>query len=76
MDEVYPGLYVGTMNDAGDQSLLQTHAVEKIVSLTYGDPEVGFPDCVSVLTIPMMDGPRNTKATFQQFRGGAPGLKE
>jgi atypical dual specificity phosphatase len=66
MDEVFPGLYVGTLTDAGDESVLQNYGIEKIVSLTYGDPESGFPDSVPVITVAMMDGPRNSKAPFQK----------
>ena len=66
MDEVFPNLYVGTLNDAGDRSLLQDHSVERVVSLTYGDPETGFPDSVSVFHCAMMDGPRNDIEVFRE----------
>ena len=66
MDEVFPNLYVGTLSDAGDRSLLQEHSVDRVVSLTYGDPESGFPDFVSVFQCAMMDGPRNDVDVFRE----------
>jgi hypothetical protein len=54
MDEVFPGLYVGTLTDAGDESVLQNYGIEKIVSLTYGDPESGVPDSVPVITVEIL----------------------
>jgi atypical dual specificity phosphatase len=67
---VFPGLSVGTLTDAGDESVLQNYAIEKIVSLTYGDSESGFPDSVPVITVEMMNGPRNSKTTFQKAVDG------
>ena len=63
MDKVAPNLFVGTLTDAGDTTLLQEHGVDSIVSLTHGDPESGFPVPVSKCT--MMDGPRNEQETFR-----------
>lgn len=65
MDEVYPGLYVGTVADAGDEQLLEAHTVDKVVSLTHGNPESGFPAAVSVVEVGMKDGPRNEKEQFE-----------
>ncbi|SDX95287.1 dual specificity protein phosphatase family protein [Halobellus clavatus] len=64
MDEVFPDLYVGSMEDAGDQSLCRTHEIDRIVSLTFSDPEGGFPPWLPVEKSPMMDGPRNDEAIF------------
>jgi atypical dual specificity phosphatase len=63
MDEVAPNLFVGTLADAGNRALLQEHGVDSVVSLTYGDPESGFP--VPVSKCAMMDGPRNKQETFR-----------
>jgi predicted protein tyrosine phosphatase len=63
MDKVAANLYVGTLADAGDTALLQEHGVDRIVSLTHGDPESGFP--VPVSKCAMMDGPRNDRETFR-----------
>lgn len=65
MDRVDESVFVGTLEDAGDESRLRRHGVDTVVSLTYGAPEAGFPDSVSVLEAAMMDGPRNQKATFE-----------
>ncbi|EMA09925.1 Dual specificity protein phosphatase [Haloarcula vallismortis ATCC 29715] len=65
MDEVFPGLYVGTVADAGDQDLLRRHGVDKVVSLTFDSPESGFPGSVSVECFEMMDGPRNDREVFE-----------
>jgi predicted protein tyrosine phosphatase len=65
MDEICTGLFVGTIADAGDESLLEGHAVDRVVSLTHTDPETGFPATVSVVEAPMKDGPRNERARFE-----------
>jgi hypothetical protein len=65
MDRVDESVFVGTLEDAGDESQLRRHGVDTVVSLTYGDPEAGFPDFVSVFGAAMMDGPRNEKAAFE-----------
>jgi predicted protein tyrosine phosphatase len=57
-------LYVGTIDDAGDQSLLAEHRISVIVSLTHAEPDPGFPTDVTVVRLPMMDGPQNDHQTF------------
>lgn len=64
MDEVASGLYVGSIDDAGDQSLLAEHRISVILSLTHSKPETGFPTDVTVVQLPMMDGPQNDHQTF------------
>ncbi|MFB6251991.1 MAG: dual specificity protein phosphatase family protein [Halobellus sp.] len=64
MDEVFPDLYVGRIEDAGDPSLCHTRGIDRIVSLTFSDPEGGFPPSISVATFRMKDGPRNDEALF------------
>jgi len=64
MDEVASGLYVGSLADAGDTALLQENSINRIVSVTYGDPETGYPDSATVSQYPMMDGPRNEREVF------------
>jgi predicted protein tyrosine phosphatase len=64
MDEVASALHVGSIDDAADQSLLAEHRISVIVSLTHAEPETGFPPDVTVVRLPMMDGPRNDRQTF------------
>lgn len=64
MNEIDSGLFIGTKADAGDQSRLADHDITAIVSLTYSEPDGGFPASVTVHTHPMMDGPRNDHETF------------
>jgi predicted protein tyrosine phosphatase len=64
MDEVASGLYVGAIDDAGDQSRLAEHRISVVLSLTHAEPETGFPADVTVVRLPMMDGPRNDHQTF------------
>jgi protein-tyrosine phosphatase len=66
MDRVAEHLFVGSIEDAGDASLLRKHSVDMVVSLTYTGPEAGFPDSVSVAQYAMMDGPRNEKEVFKE----------
>ncbi|POG55092.1 dual specificity protein phosphatase family protein [Haloferax marisrubri] len=66
MDEILSGLYVGTSQDAGNQSLLQTHDIDTIVSLTYADPDGTVPQNTELRSIPMMDGPRNDSDEFDR----------
>ncbi len=63
MDEVAPELYVGTLEDAEDATGLENTSVDRVVSLTYTDPEIGFPGSVSKFA--MLDGPRNDRQTFR-----------
>lgn len=64
MDEVADGLYVGSIDDADNQSRLAEHRISVIVSLTHAEPETGFPSDVTVVRLPMMDGPQNDHQTF------------
>lgn len=57
MNEVATDLYVGTVEDAGDEQLLAKHSVSSVVSLTFSGPEQGFPSSVDVVEQSMMDGP-------------------
>jgi len=66
MDQVSPGLFVGTVEDAGDESLLRENGVDRVVSLTHGDPEAGFSGSTSVSRFEMMDGPRNDRQVFEK----------
>ncbi len=66
MDQVSSGLFVGTLADAADEELLTENGIDRIVSLTYGDPEAGYPKSISISQCPMMDGPRNDEETFQE----------
>ncbi|OYR66010.1 protein phosphatase [Halorubrum ezzemoulense] len=61
MDEVAPGLLVGTMSDADDESLLRRRGVDAVVSLTHDDPDTG---AVARVDTPMTDGPRNEYEAF------------
>jgi len=65
MDEVCYGLFVGTAEEAGNESLLREHSVDRVVSLTHREPETGFPAGVSVARIEMKDGPRNESTRFK-----------
>jgi protein-tyrosine phosphatase len=64
MDEVASALYVGSINDADSQSRLAEHRISVIVSLTHAEPGTGFSSDVTVIRIPMMDGPQNDHQTF------------
>lgn len=64
MDEVSPGLYVGSTEDAGEQTVCQQHGIDRVISLTYGEPDGGFPDPIAVEKHPLMDGPRNDETVF------------
>jgi atypical dual specificity phosphatase len=66
MDEVASGLFVGTVDDAGDGSLLRDHGVTVVVSLTHGGPDGGYPDGVTVVDVPMKDGPRNDRGAVDR----------
>jgi protein-tyrosine phosphatase len=66
MDEVADGLFVGTVEDAGDHALIREHSIATIVSLTHSDPDGGFPSDLTVKNAPMMDGPRNEQQSFDR----------
>ncbi|WP_246986898.1 dual specificity protein phosphatase family protein [Halorientalis marina] len=65
MDEICSGLFVGTTNEAGNEVLLRECGVDRVVSLTHGGPETGFPSGVSIDKVPMKDGPRNERDRFE-----------
>lgn len=65
MNEVATDLYVGTVEDAGDEELLGEHSVSSVVSLTFSGPEQGFPSSVNVVEQSMMDGPQCDKDSFE-----------
>ena len=63
MDQVFPGIYVGTESDAGDEQLLRKCGVETVISLTHSNPATGDVDRVDV---PMTDGPQNSYQAFTE----------
>lgn len=66
MDEVAERLFVGTVEDAGDAALVRKHGVTNVVSLTHSTPDGGFPAGLTVVNVPMMDGPRNDQQRFER----------
>ncbi len=66
MDRIADNLFVGAMEDAGDGTSIQTHKITTIVSLTYGDPDRGYPPGIDVTKLPMKDGPQNDRETFER----------
>lgn len=61
MNEVAAGIFVGTVSDAEDGSLLRDRGIDVVVSLTHDDPDTGPADRVDV---PMLDGPQNEYSAF------------
>lgn len=61
MNEVADEIFVGTVSDAEDGSLLRDHGIDVVVSLTHNDPDTGTVDRVDV---PMLDGPQNEYSAF------------
>ncbi|WP_424013305.1 dual specificity protein phosphatase family protein [Halorubrum xinjiangense] len=61
MDKVTAGLFVGTVSDAEDESLLRDRGIDVVVSLTHEDPDTGP---VARVDIPMLDGPQNEYEAF------------
>ena len=61
MDEVATGIFVGTEADASDESLLEAHGIDAVVSLTHNEPETGD---ITRLDAPMVDGPQNSYQSF------------
>jgi len=57
MDEVADGIFVGTEAEADDESLLQTHGIDTVVSLTHSEPKTGD---ITRVDVPMIDGPQNS----------------
>jgi atypical dual specificity phosphatase len=65
MDEVAPRLFVGTADNARDTTMLRDRGVTTVVSLTHQTPAVGAAD-VTVVDIPMRDGPQNDRDAFTE----------
>ena len=65
MDEVAQNLFVGTATDATDESTLRAHEIEVIVSLTATSPAGNVPAELTLVEIPMMDGPQNSQEAFE-----------
>ena len=63
MDAVADNLFVGTAADATDDSLLETHGVTTIVSLTHETPNPAAQD-LTLRSIPLIDGPQNSREQF------------
>jgi protein-tyrosine phosphatase len=63
MDAVADDLYVGTAADATDDSLLETHGVTTIVSLTHETPRPTTQD-LTLRSIPLIDGPQHSREQF------------
>jgi predicted protein tyrosine phosphatase len=63
VDEVFAGLYVGTLADAEDTTTLRDHGVDRVVSLTRSNPEVE--STVAVSKHALLDGPRSDGEVFR-----------
>ena len=61
MDEVATGIFVGTEADASEESLLETHGIDAVVSLTHSKPDTGD---ITRIDVPMIDGPQNSYQSF------------
>jgi protein-tyrosine phosphatase len=66
MDEVVDELFVGTLEDAGNTTLIREHSIVNVVSLTHSEPNGGFSSDLTVENIPMKDGPRNDQQKFNR----------
>lgn len=64
MDAVAQGLFVGTATDAGDESRHSDHGITVVVSLTHSGPDGDVPAIVRHVSVPMKDGPRNSRDQF------------
>ena len=64
MDEVVPGLYVGTTADATDEHLLREQGVTAIVSLTHEALDAASDH--TVVDVPLTDGPQHDREAFDQ----------
>jgi atypical dual specificity phosphatase len=69
MDEVAKDLFVGTAEDASDASTLRDHDIAVIVSLTHTGPVGDVPAEVTLVDVPMMDGPQNSPNAFETAVG-------
>lgn len=65
MDEVAPGLYVGTAADATDEHLLREQGVTAVVSLTH-DALDAVPDHTTAVDVPLTDGPQHDREAFDR----------
>lgn len=66
MDDVADGLFVGTLDDAGNLSRLCEYGIENIVSLIHAESASEFPSDLTVVNVPMRDGPCNDQQKFQR----------
>ena len=66
MDRITTDLFVGSIESATDSDRLEAAAITPVCKLTHDPPTDGYPESVSVVDSPMMDGPRNDPATFQE----------
>jgi protein-tyrosine phosphatase len=63
MDAVDDELFVGTAADVTDDSVLASHGVTTIVSLTHETPSPAAQD-ITVCSIPLIDGPQHSREQF------------
>lgn len=61
MNEVADGIFVGAESDASDESLLNRHSIDIVISLTHSQPDTGD---ITRIDVPMRDGPQNSEETF------------
>lgn len=66
MDEVAEGLFVGNVDDAGATERLHERGNTTIVSVIRGEPAGGYPVDVTVVSVPLLDGPQNDLERFEQ----------
>lgn len=66
MDKVADGLYVGTVDDAGQVENLREVGITTIISLIHRSPTKGYPDEVAVHSVPLRDGPQNDISAFEE----------
>jgi len=69
MDAVAQNLFVGTAADASDASTLRDHDIAVVISLTHTGPAGDVPADVTLVEIPMMDGPQNSRDAFETAVG-------
>ena len=63
MDLVGEHLFVGAVEDATDESSLESHGITTIVSLTHETPSPTTPD-LTICSVPLTDGPQNSREQF------------
>ncbi|USZ69084.1 dual specificity protein phosphatase family protein [Halorussus salilacus] len=66
MDQIAPGLFVGSIEAAADADRQEAAGITTVCKLTHALPTGGYPDDVSLVDAPMMDGPRNDPAAFRR----------